>query len=137
ELANQRLANFLDALGASAKRPDGGQAALDSCDELAMRPLAWDLTASSMQWEGKERDYAVTKIDRADDEGSAYRASVRMSGLPSLVEVWVSLDQGKLRLKLFDGDENLYALKSPSSIQASALAGSWVAKSPRVTDALD
>jgi hypothetical protein len=135
ELQSQRLASFLDSLSTTGKHEESAtQATYDGCDELAFRPLAWDLTAATLQWDGKEKEVSVTKIDRADDEGTSYRASVRMSGAPSLIEVWVGLDQGKLRLELFDDAENLYAIKSARSVPGSAFSGSWWTKSPRVTD---
>ena len=45
-----------------------------TCDELALRPLAWDLAAATLQWDGKEKHYTVTKLERMDDEGNTFRA---------------------------------------------------------------
>ena len=143
ELRNQHLTSFLGDLTGGADKRDRGErgetvpSPIDSCDELAVRPLAWDLVAATMQWDGKEKDYAVTKLDRMDDEGRVYRASVRMSGAPNLVEIWVGMDRGAARLKLFDPTNNLYAIKSARTVSSTALQGTWTASRPRVTDALN
>jgi S1-C subfamily serine protease len=136
ELSNQRLASFLEGLGGTkTDASDGGLH--ESCDELADRPLAWDLTAATLQWDGKEKEYTVTKIEKVDEEGAAYRAQVRIGGAPTLVDIWIAQEQGRLGLKLFDNSENLYAIKSPRSVEASALGGAWVAKGTRVADPSD
>ncbi len=138
EAANRRLASFLGDLDRNDRHADGHvQAGLDTCDELALRPLAWDLAAATLQWDGKEKDYAVTKIDRMDDEGRSYRASVRISGAANLVELWIGMDRGMPRLELFDTADNLYAIDSPRNIAPSSLQGTWVMKHPRITDAID
>jgi hypothetical protein len=109
----------------------------DTCDELALRPLAWDLAAATVQWDGTEKDYAITKLDRMDDEGRTFRAQVRISGASNLVELWIGVEQGQPRLKLFDTADKLYAIESPRSISTSTLQGTWVMSRPRVTDAVD
>ncbi len=135
-LANQRLASFFDELDTSAgkRRP---QSSVDSCDELGVRPLAWDLAAATLQWDGTEKEYTVTKLDRMDDEGRVYRASVRISGAANLIELWFGVEQGQPRLKLFDTADDLYAIDSPRTISTAALQGTWGMKRPRVTDAVD
>ena len=137
EAANRRLASFLGDLNSTDRHIDSHVQALDTCDELALRPLAWDLAAATLQWDGKEKDYAVTKVDRMDDEGRSYRASVRISGAANLVELWIGMDRGMPRLELFDTADNLYAIDSPRNIAPTALQGTWVMKQPRVTDAID
>jgi S1-C subfamily serine protease len=140
ELRNQHLTSFLGDLTGGAEKHDRGESVpspIETCDELAVRPLAWDLVAATLQWDGKEKEYAVTKLERMDDEGRVYRASVRMSGAPNLVEIWVGLDQGQVRLKLFDPTNSLYAIKSARSVASTALQGTWTASRPRVTDALN
>jgi hypothetical protein len=135
DAANRRLASFL---GESAeRRASRAQASSDACDELAVRPLAWDLAAAALQWDGKEKEYTVTKLDRMDDEGRTYRASVRIAGAPNLIELWIGVDRGMPRLKLFDTAENLYAVDSARSVSSGALQGTWLMKRPRVTDAID
>jgi len=135
-LANQRLTSFLGDLDASVGKRRN-QPLADTCDELGVRPLAWDLAAATLQWDGKEKDYTVTKIDRMDDDGRVYRASVRISGAANLIEVWIGVEQGQPRLKLFDTAENLYAIDSPRTVSSSVLQGTWGMKRPRVTDAVD
>jgi len=140
DAANRRLASFLGDLGTLDHHDVHAQVGLETCDELALRPLAWDLAAATLQWDGKERDYAVTKIDRMDDDGSTFRASVRITepgGAANLVELWIGLDRGQPRLKLFDTTDNLYAIASPRNVSTTALQGTWVMKQPRVTDAID
>lgn len=134
DITNRRLAGFLGELGSEERH---ALANLAACDELALRPLAWDLAAATLQWDGHERQYTVTKLDRMDDEGNTFRASVRISGAANLVELWIGMDRGMPRLKLFDPTGNLYAIKSPRNVSASALQGTWTMKRPRVTDAID
>jgi hypothetical protein len=136
DAANRRLASFLGDLGQDHHTEARLQAGLEMCDELALRPLAWDLAAATLQWDGHEKQYTVTKLDRMDDEGNMFRASVRISGAPNLVELWIGMDRGAPRLKLFDTTENLYAIGSPRG-GAGTLQGTWVMKQPRVTDAID
>lgn len=135
-LANQRLASFFGELETSVGKRQQ-QPLVDSCDELGVRPLAWDLAAATLQWDGKEKDVTVTKLDRMDDEGRIYRASVRMSGASNLIELWFGIEQGKPRLKLFDSANELYAIDSPRTVSTAALQGTWGMKRPRVTDAVD
>ncbi|HSN26564.1 MAG TPA: hypothetical protein VLT45_09765, partial [Kofleriaceae bacterium] len=133
ELANQRLTSFLGDLSPSADVPRS----LDTCDELAVRPLAWDLVAATLQWDGHEKKYSVTKLDKMDDEGRVYRASLRISGASNLVELWLGIDQGHVRLKLFDAGGNLYAIKSPRTVSPNAFQGTWSVHRPRVTDQIN
>jgi S1-C subfamily serine protease len=135
-LANQRLASFFGELETSVGKRQQ-QPTVDSCDELGVRPLAWDLAAATLQWDGKEKDVTVTKLDRMDDEGRVYRASVRISGASNLIELWFGIEQGKPRLKLFDSTNELYAIDSPRTISTATLQGTWGMKRPRVTDAVD
>jgi S1-C subfamily serine protease len=139
-LANQRLASFfgeLDAGVGKRRQQPRDRDLVDTCDELGVRPLAWDLAAATLQWDGKEREYTVTKIDRMDDDGRVFRASVRMSGASNLIELWFGIEQGQPRLKLFDTTDNLYAIDSPRTVSTSALQGTWAMKRPRVTDSVD
>ena len=134
---NRRLASFLGDLSSAERHDTGAQLGLETCDELAVRPLAWDLAAATLQWDGKEKHYTVTKLERMDDEGHTYRASVRISGAANLIELWIGIDRGEPRLKLFDPSEELYAVDSPRNVSAAALQGTWAMKRPRVTDDLD
>ncbi len=138
ELSNQRLAGFLGELDAADHSLQARtQPSFDTCDDLAVRPLAWDLAAATLQWDGTEKEYAITKLDRMDDEGKTYRASVRISGAANLVELWIGIEQGQPRLKLFDTAENLYAISSPRNVPGASLQGTWTTKRPRVTDEID
>lgn len=137
ELANRRLISFLGDLSTADKRIESPGAKLASCDELAVRPLAWDLVAATMQWEGKEQRYTVTKLDKLDEDGKLYRASVRIAGTSHLIELWLGMDRHAVRLKLFDPTGSLYAIKSPRNVPASVLQGTWSMKRPRVTDAIN
>jgi S1-C subfamily serine protease len=134
-LANQRLASFFGEMDTTKQRRH--QRPADTCDELGVRPLAWDLAAATLQWDGKEKEYTVSKIDRMDDDGRVFRASVRISGAANLIELWFGIEQGQPRLKLFDTTENLYAIDSPRTISTATLQGTWQMKRPRVTDAVD
>ncbi len=137
ELANRRLTSLFGDLSSADKplEPKGKTAA--SCDELAVRPLAWDLVAATLQWEGKERRYTVSKLDKLDEDGKLYRAQVRIAGTSNLIELFLGVDQGAVRLRLFDPMGSLYAIKSPRNVPSSALQGTWSMKRPRVTDAIN
>ncbi len=138
ELTNQHLSSFLGDLSTADKRMDERRAsAFQSCDELAVRPLAWDLVAATLQWDGKEKQYTVTKLDRMDEDEQVYRASLRISGASNLIEIWIAIDQHSARLKLFDTTDALYAIKSPRTLPPGALQGTWSMKRPRVTDAIN
>jgi S1-C subfamily serine protease len=128
ERASERMVSLFQDLATAddeKKDSDRTKAALKACDELALRPLAWDLLAATLQWTGTERKYTVTKIDRTDEEADVYRVMVRVSGIGSLVPVWVSTEYGQLRVKIFDPDGKLYGVKSAAEPPSSELAGEW------------
>jgi hypothetical protein len=104
------------------------------CVRLATRPLAWDLTAVTLEWAGTPREYGVTKIDEVDADAHVFRASVRMSGLPSLVPVHVAAEGGRLRLKLFDKTGRLHALDGTRGAVGRDFEGTWVSKRERRAD---
>ena len=110
--APDQLPRRSDRRATSTRRAHAGLG-VESCDELAVRPLAWDLVAATLQWDGKEKEYTVTKLDRMDDEGRVYRASVRISGAPNLVEIW---DRHRPEVRRGSScsirRSNLYAIKS-------------------------
>ncbi len=101
------------------------------CARLAQRPLAWDLAAVTLEWSGTPRDYAVTQIDEIDSEAKIFRASVRMSGIPSLVPIHFVWEAGQFRIKLFDKTGRLFALDGPRNAVGRDFEGTWVAKQPR------
>lgn len=111
---------------------DGKEA---ECAALAVRPLAWDLTAGTLEWAGTPREYAVTKIDEVDADAHVYRASVRASGLPTLIPVHVAWEAGKLRFVLFDAAGRLYGLDGSRGAVARDFEGKWVGKAERRADA--
>ncbi len=104
------------------------------CSDLAVRPLAWDLAAMAVQWEGKERTIAVSKVEAVDDGERLYRAQVRFSGSPNVADVWLRAGGGRLRLALFDlhgkpsGLETALATTAP----ASSFQGTWARDEARV-----
>src|SRR3569623_399557 len=65
------------------------------------------------------------------------RSSRRISGASNLVEVWLGVDQGHVRLKVFDANDNLYAIKSPRTVSPNAFQGTWSVHRPRVTDVVN
>jgi len=135
EETSRRLINFLGGFSnTSAPSKAAEEAARDECDSFALRPLAWDLIAATLLWDGVEKDVSVVDIKQADNDIPAYRASVRMNGIPNLVDIWVATDEGKLRLKIFDNDGGLYATKASMRSDKNAFAGSWSASNPRVTN---
>jgi hypothetical protein len=101
------------------------------CNEFAVRPLAWDLVAAALRWDGRERQMSVTRIDQVDRDQAIYRVSLKMSGVANLQEIWVAQDAGRLRLKLFDDRGEWYALRSNATLDKKALAGTWYARRSR------
>ncbi len=101
------------------------------CTRLAQRPLAWDLAAVTLEWSGTPREYTVTQIDEIDSEAKIFRASVRMSGIPSLVPVHFVWEAGQFRVKLFDKTGRLFALDGPRNAVGRDFEGTWTSKQPR------
>jgi hypothetical protein len=132
EARERGLAQFFGPLGtahdADQRMADHARA---QCSELAFRPILWDLTALAMQWEGKERDISVTKLDKVDPDRHVYRAAIRFSGIDHLVDVWFSTDGGRLRLKLFDNDGQASGMTAARSANPSAFQGTWHRSEPR------
>lgn len=115
------------------KGKDGGPAqapALD-CDSYASRALAWDLTASVLQWEDTEQEFTVSSVERANDESLAYKATVSTKGAGTSFSVWVSTEQGRLRLKLFDDARKPYWIERHGSADAAAFRGTWTSRGTR------
>jgi hypothetical protein len=116
------IERFLGSLGVDASqavRPDG------DCLAFAVRPLAWDLTAATIEWEGQEREYKVTKLDAIDEDARIFQASVRIPGVSSLLPIHMVWEAGHLRLKLFDKSGRLYALEGARSATARDFEGTW------------
>jgi hypothetical protein len=132
ERTSERFMGLFGNIAADEEKKEAEKAAaLEACDDLALRPMAWDLLAATLQWTGKERDYTVSKIERIDEEANVYRAMVRVSGLDSLLPLWVTTEYGALRVKLFDAEGKLYGVKSAAEPQANDLAGEWEVRQPR------
>ncbi|MCA9623042.1 MAG: trypsin-like peptidase domain-containing protein, partial [Myxococcales bacterium] len=116
-------------LGATPVQTTPG--AMRGCDAIALRPLAWDLLAATLQWAGEERSFEVTKLERADEESDVYQAMVRVSGLDELLPLWVSVDYGELRIKLFDKEGKLYGVRQAGQTSARDFVGTWRRVEPR------
>ncbi len=132
EARERGLSQFFGPLGSAH---DADQRLADQarakCSELAFRPILWDLTALALQWEGKERDISVTKVDKVDPDRHVYRAAVRFSGIDHLVDVWFATDGGRLRLKLFDNEGEASGMNAARSAAPSAFQGTWHRSEPR------
>ena len=101
------------------------------CAGVAFRPMIWDLTALALQWEGKVREITVIKVDTVDANANELRASVRFAGVDHLVDVWLSTDGGRLRLKLFDKNGMPSGLAISRTTPASSFEGTWHRTEPR------
>jgi S1-C subfamily serine protease len=134
EVHERGLQDFFGALGNTHGRGDptsAAEVARAKCSELAFRPIVWDLTALALQWEGKERDISVTKVESVDPARHVYRAEVHFSTIDHLVDVWLGGDGGRLRLKLFNNDGQASGLSVARSVDPSALQGTWRRSEPR------
>jgi hypothetical protein len=116
------IERFLGAIGLDAGQVPGGEA---DCMTFAVRPVAWDLVASTIEWEGAVRDYKVMKLEEIDDEAKIFEASVRIPNVSSLVPVHMVWEAGALKLKLFDKGGSLYALQGARSAIARDFEGTW------------
>jgi hypothetical protein len=129
ELREQRLQEYFGALhGSEARTADHAP-----CLSRAFRPMVWDLTALAMQWEGAVRDIKVVKVESTDDEHHEYRASVQFANLSYLVDVWLSTEGGRLRLKLFDNHGAPSGVTTPRAVPASAFVGTWLRTEPKTS----
>jgi hypothetical protein len=116
------IERFLGSIGVDAgqaPRPDA------DCMGYALRPLAWDITASTIEWEGAVRDYKVMKLDTIDEEARIFQASVRIPNVSNLLPIHMVWEAGGLRLKLFDKSGRLYALEGARSATARDFEGTW------------
>jgi hypothetical protein len=133
ELRERGLAEFFGSLvpHPGAEGGTNAEAARARCSALAFRPAVWDMTALTLQWEGRERDMTVTKVESVDPANHVYRASVRFTGGDFLVDVWLATDGGRLRLKLFDKDGRPTGLSVARTVATSAYEGTWRRSEPR------
>lgn len=116
------IERFLGSLGVD---PSQSQRADSDCLGYALRPLAWDLTASTIEWEGAVREYKVMKLDAIDEESRIFQASVRIPNVSNLLPIHMVWEAGALRLKLFDKSGRLYALEGARSATARDFEGTW------------
>jgi hypothetical protein len=116
------IERFLGSIGLDAAQVPRGDG---DCMAFAVRPVAWDLTASTIEWEGAVREYKVMKLDAIDEEAKIFQASVRIPGVSSLLPIHMVWEAGALRLKLFDKGGSLYALQGARSATARDFEGSW------------
>ncbi|MBK8256279.1 MAG: trypsin-like peptidase domain-containing protein [Polyangiaceae bacterium] len=114
-----------DSSGKSAKAP------IIDCENYASRALAWDLTASVLQWEDAEQELTVSSVEKANDDSRAYKATVSTKGSATSFSVWVSTEQGRLRLKLFDDSGKPYWIERHGSADAAAFNGTWYVRGTR------
>ena len=71
ELRERELSQFFGPLGSAHDDPRMADHARAQCSELAFRPMVWDLTALALQWEGKEREISVSKLEKVDPDRHA------------------------------------------------------------------
>lgn len=119
------VSGFLDQF---AIRMEGGDKdeLRAACDKLAVRPLVWDLTATTLQWDDRPGNtLTVTQVDSVDDDEPVYRAQVTQSGSSTNFDVWVRWEGTDLRLKLVDKEGNLYGPSNTRPVSAESLSGSW------------
>jgi S1-C subfamily serine protease len=122
------IERFLGPMGVEAGQAPRGDT---DCMAYAMRPVAWDITASTVEWEGAVREYKVMKLEEIDNEAKIFLASVRITGVFSLVPIHMVWESGGLRLKLFDKSGSLYALQGARSATARDFEGVWGTAQPR------
>jgi hypothetical protein len=131
QVRQERLRKFFGSLVPGDEGEGATQAAHEKCAAVAFRPLAWDMTALALRWEGKERKVSVDRVESVDPGGRVYRASVRLEGIDYVVEVWVAMDGDRLRLKVFDADGQPAGLADVTKASASSLSGTWKRSEPR------
>jgi hypothetical protein len=89
------------------------------------------MTAMALRWQGKDRGVSVSKVETVDPERHVYRASARFDDIDYLVDVWLSTDGGRLRLKLFDAQGMPAGLSLVQTTPASSFSGAWRRTEPR------
>jgi hypothetical protein len=138
ERSRARLARYADAPSAAragaapGPRPEDGAR---RCDELALRPLAWDLVAAMLHWSGEPREFTVSALEPTGARGATHRAELRAKGIEHPVVLWVSVDAGELRLHLFDDDGVPYGVRAAAPLAATDVTGAWETSTPRKASA--
>lgn len=105
--------------------------AMAECEAIAERPITWDLTAITLQWENKAREISVAKVEAVDDELPVYRASITPERSAASFDIWVRREGADLKLKLFDDKGRPYGLSATRTLDPGALNGTWGHSSPR------
>lgn len=104
---------------------DTGIEQSEHCAAIAVRPLAWDLIATSLQWTEKPHGFNVGKVDEIDPVARLYSAKVKASDDDSASwTVHLVAEGSTLKLRLFDRNMP-YALNLGSRSKPSDLAGKW------------
>jgi len=97
-----------------------------ACSDVAIRPVAYDLMASTLQWDGTVRTRTVTKIEEVDPEIHLYRANVRTAGWANIATLYFAMEQGRPRLRLFNGSLRPNAMESQQPVSPQEYQGVWV-----------
>ncbi len=134
EEKRRSIERFLGSIGEDGDGPHADQH-LPYCDTYAVRPAAWDLVASTLEWSGAVRDYKVTKIEVVDEDARVYQASVLVPGVTNLLPIHMAWEAGALRIKLFDKSGRMYALQGARSATAHDFEGTWGVSRPRRAEA--
>jgi S1-C subfamily serine protease len=137
-----RVNGFFEQLTGDVKVGDKDErlkAMMSPCDDLAVRPLTWDLTAITLRWDvdRSDHDLSVAKVESVDDDEPVYRASVALKTAPTTFDVWIRWEGPDLKLKLVDKDGAPYGLGGTRSTGAASLNGRWTharARTPHPAD---
>lgn len=122
----EAIKKFLDEFGVSDEAP-----AADRCLDLAVRPLAWDLVAATLHWEGSPTEFVASKVEKINAREHLYRANVRGASSAQLFPVFLTTAHGTLRLKLRDNNGRFYAFESPAATTVQDFQGEWRRAQPR------
>jgi len=127
----QKLGEFFKGIGDSIDL----DSTLDSCLERGIRPLMWDLMASTLRWTGNAAQLIrVTGLEEVDANIHLYKATaIREGSGTAPFSVYVSRDYGRLRVRLFEVGENhqLNVLKGLATVSPEQLNGIWKRTAPR------
>jgi len=105
-----------------------------ACADLALRPLAWDLVATTLHWDGRQHPYVVSSIEQEDPQLHHYVAKIAVAdSTDTFFSLPLVVEGGRLKLRLFR-DGGLFAMDSASKWTVSDFTGSWTVASHRVED---
>ncbi|MET0341535.1 MAG: serine protease [Polyangiales bacterium] len=98
----------------------------NQCGELGIRPLAWGLAAEELGWDARTTGFEVRQVDEIDPVSRFYEAKVRTLGpSPRTLTLHLQLEGGRPKLRLFDRDGVLFAMKRGSDTAPEQLVGAW------------